>query len=1776
MEVKFYANTLREDLNHYTGGALNLPTPNRLDAIMIKNTGQTDSSKFQLDYSYFSSTGTLPIFSIDETDKKRLKLNSIQEFSGDGSLNKPKYEFTYDLTLLPRRLSYGRDHGGYYNGVQNNNSLIDSPFSAVDRIHDRRPIEGFLKAAHLNQIKWPTGGKTEYNFEANNACAGCEVNPGLRIKEIKAYTASAVDIHKTFSYSQGINPYNYNYDVKAYQFAFVGPTGGFGASQKTDDWMDFTVNGNWNNAIMYPDTTADPNDHDAQPYGHPALFDLTSCLMPSFLPAEIPTTYTSSGEFYVSSDLYGELKGLIGQSYQYNQVVERNADGGFTEYHYPTVNVSILNTSYSFPLIGNMDKIYNLINQGKLTYEAQFKPGNIKIKETVYDYISLSSPETQVAYRIQTMLCNSDKASVSKYFLPKSTRSLLQKKTEITYDQSGNNGVEVVTNHIYGTNHEQPITTSMNRSNGDSLVTETKYVKDYVTASSNTGFAARIKDMQADNINAPIETLTFVKKSGETNANMKAISGRITYFDAFASNSHNLKPLEIYTLKVQEAPITVSRSSISSNLFTKDGNYEKRAEFTYNAAGLLATERLTNGATTVYSYTGNGLLNSKTEASGSGIDLPTSFLHNDLFGPTQITEPNGLIKTFEYDKLGRLSIIKDNNGDFLAKNSYEYGATNRVGTYLARLKTTTANDLNSIDYAAINYQYFDGLGREVQKIGFKASPTENDIASGTTTYDLNGRPKLGYLPFPTTLSTGGYQSDIQAKAKTFYGNDDYPYNESYYEASPLNRQNEIVGPGGTWRNPNKSVKMDYESAGSTIPLYKISGTTVSYNSDGKYPANSLFKTTKTDEETHITVEIKDTEGKLIQKQVQGPAGYMTTHYVYNDLNQLKAVIQPEAYPLSANLAETEDKYKGNVFFYKYDNRGRIISKKVPAAGEEYMAYDQWDRLVLSQSPLQRADNNRWSFYKYDALNREIYRGDKEYGGASDPNTLQTNAMASNTVGESRTNNLPFYNENSFPDKTNTFIGQINFYDTYSNDINQPNLDWRTTELNYVPNETPHSKIDNTKGLLTGSYVRNLIDFSYLKAANYYDNKGRLIQSTKTNHLSGNAAEVMSTEYNFAGEPLVQRMIHKKTGETDLSEKTIYKHDHVGRTTQIMHLINGKPQNIATYEYDEIGRQKSKKINAVANAETKKPGVWSDPTVWKGNELPVWNNFVKIGHNVTVPINFTGYGGSLELNSPNLLNMLAGSIINLNGEKNNYPFLQKIDYDYHIRGGLLGINLDNGNTSLNNDGDLFSYKLNYGLDGNISRQEWQHSGTNETRSYDFGYDPASRLTSATYSPSNKFDLSTTYDKNGNIGTLVRKGNGIELDNLTYEYTAGRLTKVTDTKSSTTDAEFVHKGNGTGTFGYATDGSMVTDDNENITGTNYNTYLKQPRSITLGDGRSIEYKYDGSGKLLRTVYSTGETWDYADNLIYKNGVKFSMNTAEGRSNYVGTIWNYEYFYTDHLGNTRASFLVESGQITKKSQIDFDPLGVKHGNGINNPIVNRFEMQGHEKGLTFGLNRVNFGNRSLNPTIGRFDRTDNFGEKYSNVSNYQISMNNPLKYIDINGDSLMYFKDGVYVGTYANGKSETTGFNQNTSKDKNGKEVLGQGQAFSFNDLNSDREKLKSKKMTLDFVSSSDLAEAVNESGIEDQNVLSRGTYASIESNALNERGTGKMDMRGYLARSPLSIINGVGYNNADAGNYLWGFVMGKWVILNLQHGQRQMQMHGGVLKKVMDKLAQILIP
>ena len=356
------------------------------------------------------------------------------------------------------------------------------------------------------------------------------------------------------------------------------------------------------------------------------------------------------------------------------------------------------------------------------------------------------------------------------------------------------------------------------------------------------------------------------------------------------------------------------------------------------------------------------------------------------------------------------------------------------------------------------------------------------------------------------------------------------------------------------------------------------------------------------------------------------------------------------------------------------------------------------------------------------------------------------------------------------------------------------------------------------------------------------------------------------------------------------------------------------------------------------------------------------------------------------------------------------------YKYHIRGGLRGINLDAGNNLTN---DLFSYKLSYEedgtyYDGNIRNQYWKSSIDGKIRAFEYTYDGASRLKSASYASTQageNYALNNVdYDFNGNIKALSRNGYKSNntfglIDNLAYSYNANsnKILKVDDASNEIASFKDV-TGND---YDYWLDGSLKKDNNKEITQIDYN-YLKLPERINLIGGRWIEYEYDAEGTKLKKTLSTGKFTDYEEDEIYENGVLYQTGNDEGRI--VNGV--YEYDIKDHLGNTRISFKDnnENAQITQVNHVGAWGETLESLSYTNTPKVNNFTLSAYEKENDFGIGVFDAHARMYDPLTPKMWQIDLLADKFRKYSPYNYSLNNPLRFIDPSGMAVESIEGGV----------------------------------------------------------------------------------------------------------------------------------------------------------------------
>lgn len=146
----------------------------KLDKIIYKNTNGVVRS-FSLDYDYFNNTAT-------QAASRRLKLAQVQEEGFDGTVN-PPFILSYigddaGEPQLPPRYAVSnsdytqQDHWGYYN-ANDRPTLVPQETNIGSRIivypqgGNRETDAERTKAGVLKQITYPTGGYTQFQYEAH-------------------------------------------------------------------------------------------------------------------------------------------------------------------------------------------------------------------------------------------------------------------------------------------------------------------------------------------------------------------------------------------------------------------------------------------------------------------------------------------------------------------------------------------------------------------------------------------------------------------------------------------------------------------------------------------------------------------------------------------------------------------------------------------------------------------------------------------------------------------------------------------------------------------------------------------------------------------------------------------------------------------------------------------------------------------------------------------------------------------------------------------------------------------------------------------------------------------------------------------------------------------------------------------------------------------------------------------------------------------------------------------------------------------------------------------------------------------------------------------------------------------------------------------------------------------------------------------------------------------------------------------------------------------------
>jgi RHS repeat-associated protein len=387
----------------------------------------------------------------------------------------------------------------------------------------------------------------------------------------------------------------------------------------------------------------------------------------------------------------------------------------------------------------------------------------------------------------------------------------------------------------------------------------------------------------------------------------------------------------------------------------------------YDAWGRMREVGDANGALYTYTYGGNAnnafLTGITRTVNGDGGTLTTQAGYDGAGNLTSLLDDGGTLRTFVYDGFARLRQIRDGAGTPLQGFGYTYSRTaGNSWAYQSAAPNAVIDTIyqrHSPSVAGqVNTTYFDGLGRNVQRV-------EQDGSTWHVTarqYDATGRTWRRWKGYPRT--TAGYDPNFAANATAFYNADlgvssAQPYADSLFTPDPLRRLRSFV-PEYVGSSPTAATTLAYGVDAGTGRRY---------------------------------TEVTDESGKKQRNYTDGFGNSVTTVLGYGATEASTAQLSYNALGQRTQLTDP----RGIITQYTRNTRGLVTSRVNPDGGNRSHKYDHAGNLRYTQDAVQAAAG-QVHFTTYDRAGRALVSGVGAATFASmDPNYGNLTSLESTTA-----------------------------------------------------------------------------------------------------------------------------------------------------------------------------------------------------------------------------------------------------------------------------------------------------------------------------------------------------------------------------------------------------------------------------------------------------------------------------------------------------------------------------------------------------------------------------------------------------------------------------------------------------------------------------------------------------------------------------------------------------------------------------------------------------------
>lgn len=651
---------------HYDHDRLDISGETALTEIEIKDTNGQIIKRVLFNYDYFTTPGSTSY------EGKRLKLDKIY-FENKERENLPGYNFTYNTTPLPEIFTATADFSGYFNGenlLQNptdfptqyfyldpNKSILpfqiagDANYYKIQGTYSLEANETYAKAGVLNQIEYPTGGKSVFDYELNSfEYLGQEIKGGgLRIKQNTLYDTDQTILR------------DITYDYK-----------------KADGSTSGSI------VILPKHSTAELYDGDHVSYfrvtEHIDYSNLSVSNVPDKLLFKI-SNYSLNRLSYTKGNLVGYSRVKKEETGNGYEIKEYSSPSSVSDIYAPAINQASgtwenavsnwiqFQIDYGFfPTLSESEEVL----RGNLTDHSVFDNTSQLLQHTKYIYDrkkldSLRLSETKT-YDINTRIWSGRPYDDINFKLE---RNELVSVEEFNYLQGNvlKNTEEFIYDSFNGLLKEKSFLTSDQRTK--------KTLFTYTEDGSSDNFIQNLFDQ--NRINKPIKKTNFIDntKIGETVINYNEYNGKTepSMIEVFNGESTTGKP--VITFEAYDSKANPVQYKTIDNIPTALLWGYNKTKIVSKVTGSTHDELIATGID-------EDIVNNPKNTTELNIELNKiqlafendplkkveTYIYKPLIGLTQITDLRNQTASFEYDNFNRLSLSKDNDGNIITANEY--------------------------------------------------------------------------------------------------------------------------------------------------------------------------------------------------------------------------------------------------------------------------------------------------------------------------------------------------------------------------------------------------------------------------------------------------------------------------------------------------------------------------------------------------------------------------------------------------------------------------------------------------------------------------------------------------------------------------------------------------------------------------------------------------------------------------------------------------------------------------------------------------------------------------------------------------------------------------------------------------------------------------------------------------------------------------------------------------------------------------------------------------